>query len=108
MATPNPGMSHEITLYEEEIADVSLRTFYVFDKENSRTLRRGVQLAGWGGCGGCGYYPSPYYGYGETADSNEPELWILPSPLGRYENPTKGTVIIGTGIGTEIREARQP
>jgi hypothetical protein len=36
-----------------------------------------------------GYYPptapSPYYGYGETsADENTPELWILPSPVGRY------------------------
>ena len=28
------GVSHEITLGEEEISDVSLATFYVFDKEN--------------------------------------------------------------------------
>ena len=28
---------HEITLNEEEISDVSLATFYVFDKENART-----------------------------------------------------------------------
>jgi hypothetical protein len=28
----NTGMSHEITLGEEEISDVSLATFYVFDK----------------------------------------------------------------------------
>ena len=42
----------EITLNEEEIADVSLGTFYVFDKE---TPRLGEQLArGCGGCRGCG------------------------------------------------------
>ena len=33
----NPG--REITLNEEEIADVSLGTFYVFDKENAGTPR---------------------------------------------------------------------
>ena len=52
-----------ITLGEEEISDVSLSTFYVFDNENAGTHRRGLQLAkrtrGHGGsavhrgCGGC-------------------------------------------------------
>ena len=45
-----------VTLAEEEISDVSLATFYVFDKENE--YRSGVQLAARGcghGCGrGCG------------------------------------------------------
>ncbi len=51
--TPKAGVSHEITLCEEEISDVSLATFYVFDNENTRRLRQ--QLArGGGGCGGCG------------------------------------------------------
>jgi len=63
MPTPNTGVSHEITLAEEEISDVSLATFYVFDKENAGTLRPGVQLVrggcgggcgGGGGCRGCG------------------------------------------------------
>ena len=56
-----------ITLGEEEIADISLATFYVFDKEK---VGSGVQVArrgcdgcrgcavrasgGGGGCGGCG------------------------------------------------------
>jgi len=42
-------------LGEEEMSDVSLATFYVFDKENARTPQAGVQLA-WGcrGCRGCG------------------------------------------------------
>jgi hypothetical protein len=50
--TRNTGVSHEITLGEEEISDVSLATFYVLDKENAGTLRSGVQLA-MRGCGGC-------------------------------------------------------
>ena len=52
MPTRNTGASHEITLGEEEISDVSLATFYVFDKENAGTSRPGVQLAR-GGCHGC-------------------------------------------------------
>src|SRR5215475_11158048 len=45
-----------ITLDEEEIADVSLGTFYVFDKENESQVGQGVRLAarGCGGCGRCG------------------------------------------------------
>jgi hypothetical protein len=62
MPTPNTGVSHEITLAEEEISDVSLATFYVFEKENAGALRPGVQLVrggcgggcGGGGCRGCG------------------------------------------------------
>jgi endosialidase-like protein len=51
--TQNTKVSHEITLYEEEISDVSLGTFYVFDKEKVGTSRRGLKFAA-GGCGGCG------------------------------------------------------
>jgi hypothetical protein len=56
-----------ITLSEEEISDVSLATFYVFDNENAETHHPGLQLARGGrvvhrdraGCavacgGGCG------------------------------------------------------
>jgi hypothetical protein len=56
--TQNTGISHEITLCEEEISDVSLATFYVFDNENAGTFRRRIKLAqggcGCGGGGGCG------------------------------------------------------
>src|SRR5258707_13834922 len=52
--TPNMAPGHEITLGEEEISDVSLATFYVFDKENTGTLRGSVQEARCcGGCRGC-------------------------------------------------------
>src|SRR6516165_10118427 len=52
-----------ITLDEEEISDVSLSSFYVFDHESAGARRPGLQLAqrrrsrprqGCGGCAGCG------------------------------------------------------
>ena len=56
--TPPTSQSHEIFLGEEEISDVSLATFYVFDKENAGPppLAQHQRLAfgGCRGCGGCG------------------------------------------------------
>ena len=43
--TQNTGVSHNITLGEEEISDISLATFYVFDKENAGISRPGLQSA---------------------------------------------------------------
>jgi len=72
---PRENTAPVITLGEEEISDVSLSTFYVFDKENAGAHRPGLQLArrsghegrgravhrgcggcavACGGCGGCG------------------------------------------------------
>ena len=47
--------SHEIILYEEEISDVSLSTFFLFDKENAETpgLREKFAQYGCRGCSGC-------------------------------------------------------
>ena len=68
----NTSPNHEIFLGEEEISDVNLSTFYVFDHENDATLKDGLKTAYWrgcrcgcaracrcgwracGGCGGCG------------------------------------------------------
>jgi hypothetical protein len=50
----NFSTPHEIFLGEEEISDVSLATFYVFDKENAAKPQFGEKLAWWRGCGGCG------------------------------------------------------
>jgi hypothetical protein len=51
----NYSPNHQIMLGEEEIADVSLATFYVFDKESTATVKDGnVQLARGCGCRGCG------------------------------------------------------
>jgi hypothetical protein len=50
-------LSHQIMLGEEEISDVSLGTFYVFDKEDAASeLGKDIQLARGGGrgCGGGG------------------------------------------------------
>jgi hypothetical protein len=77
MPTPKTGMSHEITLCEEEISDVSLATFYVFDNENAGTFRRRIKLA-QGGCGcggGCG-------GGGESTYSGA-------APFGSYVTPPR-------------------
>lgn len=50
----NTSPRHEVFLGEEEISDVSLSTFYVFDKENAKP-QAGEKVAWWGGCrcGGC-------------------------------------------------------
>lgn len=64
--TSPPSQKHEIFLGEEEISDVSLATFYVFDKENAGPppLFQKLRLAVGGGAGcGCGfvcaYWPQP-------------------------------------------------
>src|SRR3984893_12613682 len=65
-----------ITLGEEEISDVSLATFHLFDKEGLGTPRSGmIQLARGGcgcghgggcghGCGGCGHGCGCGHGFG--------------------------------------------
>jgi len=63
-----------VTLNEEEISDVSLATFYVFDNENAETHRPGLQFVrerrhrGSSGGGGAAYGGSAIYrgggGYG--------------------------------------------
>ena len=51
---PSQDSGKRLLLAEEEVFDVSLGTFYVFDKE--REFSPAVRLAGGrcGGCGGCG------------------------------------------------------
>lgn len=52
---PTSGNGNQVFLGEEEISDVSLATFYVFDKEGADTSSM-VELVGHscGGCHGCG------------------------------------------------------
>jgi hypothetical protein len=60
--------SQQVMLYEEEIADVSLATFHVFDKERTGIHRPHTRLA-IGGCGcgcaacGCACGIGLYYHY---------------------------------------------
>ncbi len=56
LPTRNTAVSHPTTLCEEEISEVSLATFYIFDKENAQTLMPRARLAGGGCCGGGGGY----------------------------------------------------
>jgi hypothetical protein len=56
LAKPSPPLQeHKVLLGEEEVSDVSLATFYIFDKENAGPPRlfQKPRLA-LGGCGGCG------------------------------------------------------
>ena len=39
--TRNAGVSHEITLREEEVCDISLAAFHVFDREGAKRFRAG-------------------------------------------------------------------
>src|SRR5271156_1473670 len=53
---PSPDNARRFILTEEEISDVSLATFQVFDRENP-PLSQGIRVARGGGCGcgGCGH-----------------------------------------------------
>jgi hypothetical protein len=62
MLTRNTGVSHQITLREEEVSDVSLATFYVFDKENPDTPGVRFAVGAGGGCWTGTYYTSPASG----------------------------------------------
>jgi hypothetical protein len=64
--TSLPSQKHEIFFGEEEISDVGLATFYVFDKEHAGPppLFQKLRLAVGGGAGcacsfGCAYWPQP-------------------------------------------------
>jgi hypothetical protein len=81
--TPKTGISHEITLCEEEISDVSLATFYVFDNENAGTFRRRIKLAQGGGCG-CGGG-----GCGEGCASCAVSTYSGAAPFGSYVTPPR-------------------
>ena len=59
--TRNRMVSHEIMLDEEEITDVSLATFYVFDKENTERTKHSVRLA-------CGCWTGTYYTSGNDTN----------------------------------------
>ncbi len=50
---PSQDNARRLILTEEEISDVSLATFQVFDRENP-PLSQGIKVARGGGCGGCG------------------------------------------------------
>ena len=76
--TRNTIVSHEIMLGEEEITDVSLATFYVFDKENTEPTEHGVRLA-------CGCWTGTYYTSGNDAYPLQSRP-VRHAPLSRSRN----------------------
>lgn len=51
----SPNTNHRFVLSEEEMADVSLATFHLFDRENGTAgLTQIARGCGCGGCHGCG------------------------------------------------------
>src|SRR5450631_3077468 len=47
----NTAQRQQVTISEEEMSDVNLATFYVFDKENAGTSQlSGEKVAWWRGC----------------------------------------------------------
>ncbi len=95
LSTRDTEPAREITLAEEEISDLSLATFYVFDKESVGALRPGLRLAAGGscaGCGGCGggcgcwtgtYYTSSVFGN----DAGQP--YYSSKPVRKYTHTLK-------------------
>jgi hypothetical protein len=62
--TSPPSQKHEIFLGEEEISDISLATFHIFDKENAGppSIFQKLRLAAGGGaCGACSCAPCAYW-----------------------------------------------
>jgi hypothetical protein len=54
VSTTKATTPHQLQLGEEEISDVTLSKFYVFDKENAANSDVQVAWRGCGGCRGCG------------------------------------------------------
>ena len=88
MLARNAGLSHEINLSEEEIADVSLATFYVVDHEGAAPSGRGARLAM--GCGGCGGGCGGCGGCSSNSDYQAPTTWSNAGTLS--VNPTRKAV----------------
>jgi hypothetical protein len=89
MLTRNTGVSHEITLREEEVSDVSLATFCAVNKGNAGTFRTRMRFAMGGGCGACGtaFYEASTLG----SDANLPQNSIKPAH--RYTRALKRTYV---------------
>jgi hypothetical protein len=71
--TQNAGAIHQVFLGEDEIADVSLATFYVLDKESHGKFRHGLRFAVGAG-GGC--WTGTYY----TSSGSGNDVYPPPSP----------------------------
>jgi hypothetical protein len=82
----NAGVTHEIALREEEISDVSLATFYVFDKEGAGTFRAGGRPIKVTGC--CEFACLA----GQAAESNAYSPPVYSPPVPRPIRPAHRSV----------------
>jgi hypothetical protein len=93
MPMRNTAASHQTTMCEEEISDVSLATFYIFDKEDARTLRARARLAAGGGCGcgcaGCAGYATGTASETSTLGSNINPPYYSITPAQKYARARK-------------------
>lgn len=95
------AVSHQSGLREEEVSDVSLATFHVFDGETAGQPQPRLRLAGCGcaagcaGCGGCGcpcgtgfyyHYTPPVFGGHRSIRHRRPAR-----PAHKYRHSVKGT-----------------
>ena len=85
--TRKAAASHEIILREEETFDVSLATFYVFDKEKPGAFRAGERLikVGWGSAG-CVFACSAS---GQPAPENNAYSPPVPRPIRPAHQPIR-------------------
>ena len=81
--TRRAGVSHEIILREEEIVDVSLATFYVFDKEGTGAFRASGRLVKVTGC--CEFACLA----GQVASENNAYSPPLPRPIKPAHKPVR-------------------
>jgi hypothetical protein len=70
--TCSVALNHEQMLSEEEITDVTLSTFHIFDRESTPRLR--ARIAGCGACGACGsgLYSNPPANNGPVSGVSPP------------------------------------
>jgi hypothetical protein len=96
-AVTRPALvGHALTLRDEEIGDVSLATFYVFDRDNASTPKANPRLAmgacGGGGCGcGCGACGGCWTGNNYTASVIGDDVYTpyQPRPVHRHQHGSK-------------------
>jgi hypothetical protein len=82
LVAPTPPVSQQMTLHDEEISDISLATFRVFDKENAPRPPARLTGAGCGcACGSSFYYNPPAY----------PPPPLLVRPPNKYRRSPKST-----------------
>jgi hypothetical protein len=88
MPAQGGAASHEIALAEEELSDVSLATFYVFDNESAAQSGARVRLAmgvgGCAGCGGCGCWTGTYYTGSVFGNGTPPPSYYVTKRPRRY------------------------